>query len=71
MSHRLKGIWSRKFSLFAMSDSQLIVNIRKRIAMIDKLCARMDDIGAIDKLRHEQRSLQRVVDDCPLMLRFP
>lgn len=54
-----------------MTDSQLIVNIRKRIDLIDKLCARMDDNGAIDKLRLEQRSLQRIVDDCPLMLRFP
>jgi len=54
-----------------MSDSQMIVNIRKRIDLIDKLCARMDDIGAIEKLRLEQRSLQRIVDDCPLMLRFP
>ena len=54
-----------------MHDSKMIVNIRKRIAMIDKLCARMNDIGAIDKLRHEQRSLQRIVDNCPLMLRFP
>ena len=71
MSHRLRGIWSLKFSLFAMSDSQLIVNIRKRIDLIDKLCARMDDMGAIEKLRLEQRSLQRIVDDCPLMLRFP
>ena len=54
-----------------MHDSKKIVSIRNRIDLIDKLCARMNDIGAIDKLRHEQRSLQRIVDDCPLMLRFP
>lgn len=54
-----------------MNDSPMIVNIRERIATIDRLCARMNDIGAIEKLRLEQRSLQRIVDDCPLMLRLP
>lgn len=54
-----------------MNDSPMLVNIRERIATIDRLCARMNDIGAIEKLRLEQRSLQRIVDECPLMLRLP